>query len=309
MRRFFQFKEPIDPVVIAYQVIVIVLIFIFYQQIDHAIKQLLIHFGVIAFIFIVRWYSRPNLFSLFLNVWLPYLCIPINFSQLPDLIPSIQTIDYDYLLIQFDHFLFNGHPTVWLEQFYHPVFAELLVYIYISFYFLPIILIHRLNNRGKIEEAVYFKFIFFTGFYLSYLGYFSLPAIGPRFTLQQFQSFPIYGIWFTETIQHALNTLEQINRDAFPSGHTMMTTLCAIYAWKYDRFLGKIYILLTVGMIIATVYLRYHYVIDVIAGLLFIGILYLFAPKLYRFIAGRLTNRWFLGSHKATDILIDPYQK
>ena len=309
MKQFKIIREPVDIIVIVYQLFIIVLMIFNFTKFDNSLKQLTIHCLVIGFIFLVRYYPKQNLFSLFLNVWLPYLCIPINFSQLPELIPALRPSDLDQILIQIDFALFGVHPTVWLEKLYNPFVAEILVYIYVSFYFLPIILIHRLNHQGKLEEVVFFKFVFFTGFYLSYIGYFLVPAIGPRFTLDHLQSFSIYGIFIAEMIQSTLNTLEQVNRDAFPSGHTMMTVLCLIYAWKYDRPLGKVYIPITIGMLISTVYLRYHYVIDLIAGFVFLGILFLFVKPLFRFISSRLKNQWYINSHRATDILQDSNQQ
>lgn len=66
----------------------------------------------------------------------------------------------------------------------------------------------------------------------------------------------------------ALDSLATVNRDTFPSGHTELT-LTAIYL----AFTLKAKIrwgLFVVGtlLIISTVYMRYHYVVDVMAGML-----------------------------------------
>ena len=132
---------------------------------------------------------------------------------------------------------------------------------------MPIILAVILWRRKDYEEFDKFVFVMVFGFYLSYLGYFIVPAVGPRFTLDHLQSFPVTGVWATDAIRHTLDTLENIQRDAFPSGHTEMTLLSMIYAYKYSK--KYFYILLVIGtsLIFSTVYLRYHYVVDVIAGI------------------------------------------
>ena len=57
-------------------------------------------------------------------------------------------------------------------------------------------------------------------------------------------------------------------RDCFPSGHTEIALVVLLYAWRFERryFCG---LLPAVGLLLfSTVYLRYHYVVDVLAGAL-----------------------------------------
>jgi membrane-associated phospholipid phosphatase len=117
---------------------------------------------------------------------------------------------------------------------------------------------------------------------MSYLGYFIIPAIGPRFTLDHLQTFSLSGVWIMEDINHLLNKLENIQRDAFPSGHTAITLLTMYYARKYDKKYYWLMVPVTMFMIISTVYLRYHYVIDVIAGFILFFVLIKLGPFLYK---------------------------
>ena len=65
------------------------------------------------------------------------------------------------------------------------------------------------------------------------------------------------------------NAIDFAQRDAFPSGHTQLT-LTILYI-SFANHLKSRWFILAVGslLIISTVYLRYHYVIDVIAGVFF----------------------------------------
>ena len=130
-----------------------------------------------------------------------------------------------------------------------------------------------------------FRLTFLTvllAFYLSYVGYVAVPAIGPRFTLHDFakKDAELPGVFAATTIRGWLNLGESISpgmpnpeltvqRDCFPSGHTQITLLVMFLAFRYRArtrwFLAPVGTLL----VIATVYLRYHYVIDVAAGILF----------------------------------------
>ena len=111
------------------------------------------------------------------------------------------------------------------------------------------------------------------------------------------QNAPLKGLWITKYLQNLLNTLENVQRDAFPSGHTAMTLLTMYFAKKYAK--KYFYILLVIGssLIFATIYLRYHYVIDVIAGFVLAYFVIVTGPLAYRWLNalqlipyGRLKN-------------------
>jgi membrane-associated phospholipid phosphatase len=76
--------------------------------------------------------------------------------------------------------------------------------------------------------------------------------------------------------------LESVAYDAFPSGHTELTIL----AWWSSRKLSKVwfgaYFAYTSGIIFATVYLRYHYTVDVFAGAVLAVLVIAATPFLYR---------------------------
>ncbi len=69
-------------------------------------------------------------------------------------------------------------------------------------------------------------------------------------------------------------------RDAFPSGHTQMALISLYLAHQYRLKSRFILYLLGTLLIISTVYLRYHYVIDVIGGVIFMIITVWTAPKI-----------------------------
>jgi len=121
------------------------------------------------------------------------------------------------------------------------------------------------------------------GLLLSYIGYFALPGIGPRFTLFDFWSISkeLPGVFFTEPIRWFINLAENIRtgmtslqaaqvvtRDVFPSGHTEITLLAIMLSFKYKAKARWVVLFIGSGLIFSTVYLRYHYFIDLVAGAL-----------------------------------------
>ena len=80
-------------------------------------------------------------------------------------------------------------------------------------------------------------------------------------------------------IQETLNALENTKTDAFPSGHTAVALMTLYYAGKFrERVLVALLIPAIAGLIVSTVYLRYHYVIDVSAGIALTALTVYLAP-------------------------------
>lgn len=236
------------------------------------------------------WYIVPAVFLTFKQLY--YLIKPIHNGA-----------DYDDWLILADRWLFGVDPTVWLYRFAHPVLTEVLMVAYTMFFLLFLLIGYEFYRRG--ERAAFHQFIFTCvyGFLLSYLGYFTLPAVGPRFTLHDFAALEreLPGLWLTPHLRWFINAGESIpmgvpndvaialtQRDVFPSGHTMMTLVLIYYAWRYRERVRWFVTGTGVLLIIATVYQRYHYVVDLLAGALAMAFCVWSAPYLNRWIVTRL---------------------
>jgi len=218
-----------------------------------------------------------------LSVFATVITVLYVFNSLGVLIASIHSTTCDAFLIAVDYAIFGVHPTVWMERLISPTLSALLQFAYISYYFIPPLLGTVLIVRGRLgafEEAL---FGILLCFYLTYVGYLLVPAIGPRFTLSHLQTGGLQLSPFFEAIQESLDALEKNKTDAFPSGHTAVVLMSLYYAWKErEKILFAGLVPVVTGLIIATVYLRYHYVIDVIAGIALTGLTIALAPGLRR---------------------------
>jgi membrane-associated phospholipid phosphatase len=103
-------------------------------------------------------------------------------------------------------------------------------------------------------------------FLVSYVGYFVVPAYGPRATIAQTRWSELPPGVVGEQLRDLLDHWEKTKTDAFPSGHTMVTLATLICARR--RRPALYHALLPVGtlLIIATILLTYHYVVDVLAA-------------------------------------------
>ena len=300
--------NPTDIVVVTFYVILTAITLTFSFRIEKWILLLILYFLIILFVFLISKKGVKSEKKLWENVHFYYVVplIFITFKVIYVLISSIHSSDYDQLLIKMDRFLFGGDPTVFLFQFSHPVLTELLQIAYGTFFFLPIILGVEFHLK---KEYTKFQFIVFSvvlGFFLSYLGYFIFPAVGPRFTLHEFEmtNIELPGLLLTNFLRDVVNAGESIpkgipnpidfvQRDVFPSGHTQMTLIVMYLAVKLKSRYKWFFLIDGSLLIIATVYLRYHYVVDLIGGLIFMTITMILGKWLFNFWQKRSNKQTF----------------
>jgi len=276
-----RFPRPTDLLTISYQLIVLFIILLNFRAIHNVFYFVLFHILVIVFLYWIA-FTDDSPFFKWLKNWNIILIMPMNYSELHYLVHNVHPRDFDNLLMQIDYRFFGLHPTVWMESWATPWLTEYLQIVYTTFYFLPIVLAVYLLRKNRLPDFNFFVFVIVLGYYASYLGYFTVPALGPRFTLDHLQNVPLSGLWLTDILRDTLNRLESIQRDAFPSGHTVITLLTMWFAWKFSKTYFWILMVIGTSLVFSTVYLRYHYVIDVLAGFVLTGLVLVVAPLLYR---------------------------
>ena len=289
--------NPGDIVVIAYLAIVTLLIIVFSYRIDHWALLCAAHLVVAALVALLAKFGSPPGLSasprlrvfFLLRGWYPLLLIGLTYKELTYLIPRIHPRDFDAALAAIDYRMFGVNPTVWIERFTWPPLTEVFQLTYSAYYLLPVILGVVLWRKKRFDRFFFWVFVLMFGFYLSYLGYIAVPAIGPRFlsSIAEAQTKPLAGVWLFLPVRQMLDRAEGITRDCFPSGHTELTLLVLCYAYKLHRRSFWVFLPFGVGIILSTVYLRYHYVIDVAAGALLAVAVVVVAKPLFSALGGR----------------------
>ena len=304
-----------DLVVVIFFIFLSVINLLYHTIIPRSTEFIFTNIGIIATAFLLTYLecTYKNKIWKLLHYWYIAPLILITFNQIYYLIWPIRHQDYDTLLINIDRFMFGGDPTKFLYHIANPVLTELLMLIYSGFYLLPIILALVLLRKKRYFASDFAVFSIIYGFYLSYLGYFALPAIGPRFTLYDFNKLTtdLPGLWLTNYLRQFVNlgegipagtltTTDIVQRDVFPSGHTMIT-LITIYLSVKLRSRSR-YWLVPVGclLIFSTVYLRYHYVVDLIGGFIFAA---------FSLWSGKIVFNWWRRVRGLNEFVYGKYQK
>ena len=117
--------RPADLVTIGYQVFIMITVSFHFFSVSN--PGILLAYHVLVIIFLV-WlpYAKPNKLIRWLRTFNPLIIIPTNFHELHYLVHNVNPVDFDQLLIKIDYAIFGVHPTLWLEQFSHPVLIEYL---------------------------------------------------------------------------------------------------------------------------------------------------------------------------------------
>ncbi len=236
----------------------------------------------------VAWVERryPRRFWTILRHWLPILFVLAFFRELTFLIPEVHSFDdqyFDRLFSSWDQRLF-GDVAGRVSTLWWPPFVEFLHYCYWFYFPMPAILALIFWRRGDEEQYRHFGTLYVTTMVLGYLCYMVFPAVGPQHF--EFRAEALDGLWLGGWMHTRLRELEMITPDAFPSLHTAVALLVLAYAWRTHRKYFWCMLLPGGGLILSTVILRYHYVVDILAALVFVPVAMLAAHGLYRLCSG-----------------------
>jgi len=256
----------------------------------------------IAIVYVVGTYEKKNEIEKkkpsiirFIRFWYPAFMIAFCFKEIYLLMIGLTGPLHDDILIRIDYMIFGANPTEVLFGISNPILTEFLQLVYDFFYVMPAIYVMELYLWHRYEELKYATFVILFGFYLSLIGYLIVPAIGPRFTLHDFHSLnhEMPGVFLTNILRDIINFGESIpkgisnpeavaQRDAFPSGHTIIILLIAYLSHKLKSKSFYFYLPYSILMMFSTIYMRYHYGIDVIAGCIIAIFTVLIANQIYK---------------------------
>ena len=110
------------------------------------------------------------------------------------------------------------------------------------------------------------------GFAVGFAGYLLVPALGPARAYPELFRGPLPGGNVARMISE-LVAAGSSGYDVFPSLHVFITCILLDHDWRKVRSRFWMLVIPSLGLLMSTVYLRYHYGVDVLAGfLLFIAL-------------------------------------
>ena len=174
----------------------------------------------------------------------------------------------DAALLRLDRWLWGGISLPeHLLHWEHPWLSEIFSGAYFLFYFVVLLPAIGFSWRRRSHEAR----AFFTGLTLMYLvgftGYVLVPAGGPYMAFPETFPYPVHGGVMTAFLAGIVRN-GITGMDVFPSLHGGIGAyVFGFFALGGYRRIAAILAPVTAALIVATVYLRYHYGIDLLCGL------------------------------------------
>ncbi len=195
----------------------------------------------------------------------------------------------DPMIAQWEQQIFGCQPSVlFMEKLPWLVVSELFYISYFSYYVMIVGVGIALFVRSRRQFFHYISVVSFL-FYVCYVIYIILPVIGSRAFFRQVDGYSlpeaIQQLAVTDLYPEAVQAgvffhiMKWIYRAfeapgaAFPSSHVAVA-LCTVYfSFRYLRPIRFVHLAVACMLCLSTVYCRYHYVVDVLAGLLTAAIL------------------------------------
>jgi membrane-associated phospholipid phosphatase len=257
--------------------------------------KLLIRMTVISLIVILALFL-DNKTNPFLKIVRHFYFLPVllYFISEGDYINNIFFPDLDRYMVNFELTLFSDHPGVVMAKILHfRWFSEFMSLSYLMYYGIFIYFILRIYRKEK-EQFDYVVFLINMSVYLIFFIFILCPVAGPQYYLippdnQIPEGFFIrdFARWIFLKTDHSAS--------AFPSMNAVLLCFISYLTYRNIRPVFKYVLPLTVLILIASVYLKVHYAVDVIAGLLSFPAIYWMSSRTYLWInnfLGGNVNSW-----------------
>jgi PAP2 superfamily len=214
-----------------------------------------------------------------------------SYLVLRQLLPALHPILVDTKLLALDTRLFGQTPAAWLDRFVTPTSVEWFAFFYYLHY--ALIASYVIGTLVFDHGRRHYELLLSTAL-LAAIGhslYMLVPGAGPYAEPSlSFAHALRGGIWWGRV--NAAVSGAGAGLDIFPSMHTGLSLLIALHAVRHRReppiswiWLPTCFIV--ANIIVATVFLRWHYGIDVIVGALLAIATYRFAVHAWRWECAR----------------------
>jgi hypothetical protein len=201
-----------------------------------------------------------------------YGTVQVSYFFFRELLPLINPNSLDTELHEIGVTLFGAEPALTLDRVVNPATTEWFAFFYFGYFFvlatyvLPILFLAK-EPRTLGEFTFGMLFMFCVGHTL----YMIVPGYGPyRAVASEFQNALPDGLW----LDVVMETVAEGGalKDIFPSLHTAAPTFIALFSFRHRhlppfRYSWPIVTFFSANIIVATMFLRWHWIVDVVAGL------------------------------------------
>ncbi|MEO5913415.1 MAG: phosphatase PAP2 family protein [Luteolibacter sp.] len=198
------------------------------------------------------------------RLWFYAVVMNVAFMNMKSSVMKVNSHKWDEMLAGFDKALFGAILSVRAQEVVTPVLTEVLSFCYLMFFPYLMISWFYYAYRGL---PLFRKLMvgMFTIYGLGFLGYSFVPAGGPHLAYPGEFSVPLTG-WVVTRFNALIVEKGSNGVDVFPSLHCAISCYLLFFDRLHTRWRHRLYLVPCVGIWCATIYLRYHYFADLLAG-------------------------------------------
>jgi len=197
--------------------------------------------------------------------WHPLLLFPLLYKEVELLARGIGDWRLTAAIPAWESALFGGQPSLYLsERLAFVPLSEYLHFCYLSYVIVvPSVAAYWYvsGRRAAFGELLLLLSTVMLG---SYLFFIVLPVDSPYYLSQRLGP-PLSGHFFFDLV-HQVSARGGARGGAFPSAHVSGAVVVSLVAWRHQPRLTYLLVPITASVMIATVYGRFHYVLDALAG-------------------------------------------
>jgi hypothetical protein len=202
-----------------------------------------------------RWFAR---------LWYYPVVMNVAFMTMGSTAMKVVSRRQDAVLQRIDATFVGVTPSLSAQVLVRPWLTETLSLCYLLFFPYLFISIVFYAWRGIVSFRQLCVGLF-TIYAFGFLGYSTVPAAGPYLALPGEFTVPLTG-WAITRFNTFVVTSGSNGVDVFPSLHCAVSCFLLFFDRQHARWRYRLYLVPCLGLWLATLYLRYHYLVDVISG-------------------------------------------
>jgi hypothetical protein len=198
--------------------------------------------------------------------------LQFSYLMLKSLLPVVSDRVLDAQLFHLDLQVFGFEPSLWMDQFVSGGTTEWFAFFYYLYF--AVLLLHSLPFMFLSRDMKMFAELsigMLVTFTVAHSLYMAVPGYGPyKFLATAFHHQLPAGFWMRQVLEAVHSVGAQ--KDIFPSLHTAGPMFILFFSFRNrDKFPFKytwpVTAFVAVNIMLATMFLRWHYVIDIVAGI------------------------------------------
>lgn len=275
---------PIELVMLAYIGITFLFIVINYSHVPNTRFSLIIRIIIILFITLLPYLKIKDQIKSIIRLYWPLLVIGYFYTETDALNNIIFKQNLDANLAQFEFFIFGIQPAQQFSlSFPQMLFAEFMYFGYFSYYLLIFIIPFAVLKNRSLLKAQHLIFILISSFLIYYATFIIFPASGPQYFFENSLATLPKGYLFGKLIR-IIQHIGEAPTAAFPSSHVSICLMIAWYCYRNLKGLLPIVLPISILLIASTVYIKAHYLIDVLAAFLTTPVIYYLTNRLFKYL-------------------------